>query len=309
MKSNGYEKTTLIGISRRLKHLDRHTDLNNPKSVVTFIMNKKATNGYKNNLSIAYLHFARFHKLDYKLNILKHKSKHIRIPTTEELNSLINSAHNPLSLKLKVLKETGLRPIELTMLKTNDVDIERKTIYPTTAKNGSARTLKISNRLATLLQTYIIKHDRNPNSLLFNTKQKALRTNYSVSRNRTTKKLGNPRLSKIRLYDFRHYYATQLYARTKDILYVQKQMGHKNLRNTLIYTQLIQFDEDENFTCKVAQTQQQMTDLIEHGFTFIHEKDGLAYFALRSPKEKKTEKNIATTKPKTKTFLFKHFHT
>jgi len=281
MKSKGYEESTLTGISKNLKHLDRHTDLTNPESVTSFIMNKNVTNGYKNNLSIAYLHFARFHNLDFKLNILKHKSKHIRIPTTEELNSLINSARNPLSLKLRVFKETGLRPIELVMLKTNDVDIERKTIYPTTAKNGSPRTLKISHALATLLQTYIIRKDRSLNSLLFNTKIKALRTNYSVSRNRTSKKLGNPRLSKIRLYDFRHYFATNLYARTKDILYVQKQMGHKNLRNTLIYTQLINFDEEENFTCKVAKTQQEMTELIEHGFTFIHEKDGLAYFRKR----------------------------
>lgn len=281
MKSKGYEESTLTGISKNLKHLDRHTDLTNPESVTFFIMNKKATNGYKNNLSIAYLHFARFHNLDFKLNILKHKSKHIRIPTTEELNSLINSARNPLSLKLRVFKETGLRPIELVMLKTNDVDTERKTIYPTTAKNGSPRTLKISHALATLLQTYIIRNDRSPNSLLFNTKTKALRTNYSISRNRTSKKLGNPRLSKIRLYDFRHYFATNLYARTKDILYVQKQMGHKNLRNTLIYTQLIQFDEDENYICKVASTQKEMTDLIEHGFDFIHEKDGLAYFRKR----------------------------
>jgi len=281
MKRDGYEESTLLGISRKLKHLDIHTNLANPESVITFIMNKIATNGYKNNLSIAYLHFARFHNLDFKLNILKHKSKHIRIPTTEELNSLINSAHMPLSLKLRVFKETGLRPIELVMLKTNDVDIERKTIYPTTAKNGSPRTLKISDGLATLLQTYIIKNDRNPNSLLFNTKTKALRTNYSISRNRTSKKLGTPRLSKIRLYDFRHYFATQLYAKTKDILYVQKQMGHRNLRNTLIYTQLLQFDEDENYTVKASQTTEQDMELMENGFEFHTERDGIKLFRKR----------------------------
>ena len=72
-----------------------------------------------------------------------------------------------------------------------------------------------------------------------------------------------------------------LYAKCKNILWVQKQLGHKNIRNTLIYTQLLQFDEDENFTCKIAQTKAEMTDLIEHGFTFVHEKDGLAYFKKR----------------------------
>jgi integrase len=179
MKKDGYEESTLIGTSRRLRNLDIHTDLSNPESVMQFIMNKNASNGYKNNLQIAYLNFAHFYKIDFRIRLLRHKSKHIRIPTTEELNSLINSAHNPLSLKLRLLKETGLRPIELVMLKTNDIDIEKKVIYPTTVKNGSARTLRISNALASLLQTYI-KNDRNLNSLLFNTKINALRTKFPL---------------------------------------------------------------------------------------------------------------------------------
>jgi hypothetical protein len=98
MKKDGYEKSTLVGTRRRLRHLDIHTDLSNSESVMQFIMNKNASNEYKNNLQIAYLHYAYFYKIDFRIRLLRHKSKHIRIPTTEELNSLINSAHNPLSL-------------------------------------------------------------------------------------------------------------------------------------------------------------------------------------------------------------------
>jgi len=35
------------------------------------------------------------------------------------------------------------------------------------------------------------------------------------------------------------------YAKTKDILYVMKLLGHKNIKNTLIYTQLVNFERDE----------------------------------------------------------------
>jgi integrase len=101
------------------------------------------------------------------------------------------------------------------------------------------------------------------------------------TRNRTSKTLKQPHLKNIRLYDFRHYFATMLYARTRDILYVKKQMGHKKIDTTLIYTQLIQYEDNDKFTCKVARTEKEMTDLIEHGFDFIHEKDGLAYFRKR----------------------------
>jgi len=104
---------------------------------------------------------------------------------------------------------------------------------------------------------------------------------FRVARNKTAEKLQDPTLKIIRLYDLRHFFATMLYHKTKDILYVKQQMGHKKIETTLIYTQLLQFDQDDSYTCKVARTQQEMTELIESGFTFVHEKDGLAYFKKR----------------------------
>ena len=58
------------------------------------------------------------------------------------------------------------------------------------------------------------------------------------------------------------------YHKTKDILYVMRLLGHRNIKNTLIYTQLIEFENDE-FVCKVAKTVQEASDLIENGFEFI----------------------------------------
>lgn len=54
------------------------------------------------------------------------------------------------------------------------------------------------------------------------------------------------------------------YHKTKDILYVMRLLGHKNIKNTLVYTQLIEFKEDE-FVCKVAKTVQEASELIENG--------------------------------------------
>jgi len=58
------------------------------------------------------------------------------------------------------------------------------------------------------------------------------------------------------------------YHKTKDILYVMRLLGHKNIKNTLIYTQLIEFKDDE-FVCKVAKTVQEASELVENGFEFI----------------------------------------
>jgi len=38
----------------------------------------------------------------------------------------------------------------------------------------------------------------------------------------------------------------------KDILYVQKLLGHKNLKTTLQYTQLIALPQNEEYICNVA---------------------------------------------------------
>jgi site-specific recombinase XerC len=42
------------------------------------------------------------------------------------------------------------------------------------------------------------------------------------------------------------------YHRTKDILYVKELLGHKSIKNTLIYTHLVQFEEENAFIVKVA---------------------------------------------------------
>ena len=71
-----------------------------------------------------------------------------------------------------------------------------------------------------------------------------------------------------------------LYARTKDILYVKEQLGHKRLENTLIYTHLVNF-EGEEWTCKVAKTVEEASDLIENGFEYVTEMDSVKLFRKR----------------------------
>jgi hypothetical protein len=70
------------------------------------------------------------------------------------------------------------------------------------------------------------------------------------------------------------------YHKTKDILHVMRLLGHKSIKNTLVYTQLIEFKEDE-FVCKVANTIQDAAGLIENGFEFICEFDGAKLFRKR----------------------------
>jgi len=211
----------------------------------------------------------------------KQEARIRRIPTTENVNMLIAKARRTLSTKLTISKETGLRPFELCNLKVKDIDLEQRRIYPTTAKNGSARTLKISNSLKMMLQNHINKHRLSLNDKLFKGTAENYGKYYRQMRNNLAEKLGKPTLKTVRLYDFRHYYATRLYAKTRDILYVKQQLGHKKIETTLKYVQLLSLNEDDEYTCKTATTTKEATQLIENGFEYITEMEGLKLFRKR----------------------------
>jgi len=75
-----------------------------------------------------------------------------------------------------------------------------------------------------------------------------------------------------------------LYHQTKDVLYVKEFLGHRRIDSTLKYIQLEQalFDKDtDSFTCRVASKPEEIKQLIEAGFEYVTEKDGLIYFRKR----------------------------
>lgn len=72
------------------------------------------------------------------------------------------------------------------------------------------------------------------------------------------------------------------YHKTKDILYVKQLLGHRNIKNTLLYTQLVKFRvEDDEFVCKVAKTPTEVQELIENGFESICDMEDLKFFKKR----------------------------
>jgi integrase len=75
----------------------------------------------------------------------------VKLPTSQKLENLIAYASKNLATKLLLSKETGLRSIELCNIKVKDIDINQRIVYPTTAKHGSPRALKISPRLQEML--------------------------------------------------------------------------------------------------------------------------------------------------------------
>ena len=280
LKKSAWKDETIRIINWTLTHLSKHADLNNPPQVCEYINNLQRSNSYKYRLAQIYAKFLKYQNIQFKTPSYPKQAKMIKIPTHEKLQMIIANAGKTMSAKLQLSLETGLRPVELCNLKVKDIDLTQRLIYPTTAKNGNPRTLKISNTLTTLLTEHIIRNKLNPNDTLFKGNSVRYGKEYREIRNRLAKKLKDPAIQTIRLYDLRHYFATNLYHKTKDILYVKQQMGHKRIDTTLIYTQLLNLNDDE-WTCKTATNLEQATQLIENGFEYITDIDGVRLFRKR----------------------------
>jgi integrase len=103
---------------------------------------------------------------------------------------------------------------------------------------------------------------------------------FSRQRKRIAGKLGNPRILLIHFHTLRHWKATMEYHKTRDILHVMQFLGHRSIKTTLRYTQLIAFANDE-YTCKAADNVEQAKQLIESGFDYVTDIEGLKLFRKR----------------------------
>ena len=280
MKNNGLSDQYIKFVRKSLSYIGRHADLNNPEQVKQFIANLQTTNNYKRNLSYAYNKYCEYYQIQWKPPLYRQEQKTIRMPTTAQLQMLIANSRDIMTIKLTLSKETGLRPIELCRLKVKDIDLTQRIVYPTTAKHGAPRALKISTNLQEMLIAHVDEHKLNPTDKLFKGDAENYGKYYRKHRNKLAERLHKPELKTIRLYDFRHYFATRLYSKTRDILLVKQQLGHRKIETTLIYTQLLNLNDDE-WTCKATNDKKEIMQLIENGFEYHDEIDGYKLYRKR----------------------------
>ena len=280
MKNNGYSYHTLRFVSKALKFLEKNTNLDNPESVKSFIANYQAAESYKKNLCLAYNHYVKFYDLQWIIPKYTAPEKRPKIPSEEKLNMLISAASVKLAAKLSLSKESGMRPIEIMNLRVRDIDLEKGLVYPSTAKHGSGRVLKVSQSTINLVKVLIQRGNLGLNDKLFRGSSDQYGNQYRRLRNKLAKKFNDPSIKGIRLYDFRHYYATMLYHKTRDLLLVKSLMGHRKIETTLVYTQLIDTGNEEYYTA-TAKDVNEAQKLLESGFEYVTTFDDLMLFRKR----------------------------
>jgi len=277
MKNKGRSENTLYTTSQKLNQLGRNTDLMNPEEVLTFIANHKVTNSTKNKLLDCYQNFCQVNEVIFQKPRYKYERKIPLIPTTENIYKIISASSQKYATLFTILEQTGIAPMELATTKRTDIDAEQGIINVQGCKGHNSRSLKLKPQTADLLRAYLHKYT---GEYPF-PKSKRIGEMWRRTRNRLAKEQNLPQLRQIPLRNLRHHYACKTYDRTKDILLVMQKLGHKKIETTMLYTQLITFNEEENYTCKTATNIKEAQDLIEHGFEYVTELDGMKLFRKR----------------------------
>jgi integrase len=167
MKLDNKSDYTINFTRKALNTISKHADLKKPEEVRLFIAMQKTSDGYKRNLAIAYNKYCKYYNITWNMPKYREEAKNIALPTREKIQMLIANAGKLLGMKLQLSMETGLRPVELARLKVKDIDLEHKTVNPTTAKKGRPRTVPFSETLRLKLAEHITANNLAPTNLLF----------------------------------------------------------------------------------------------------------------------------------------------
>jgi integrase len=276
MKKGAYESTTIQRVVKELKHLERNCNTAKPEEVKLYIANKDVSNARKENLIESFNIAIQSLGLTWNKPFYQRKDKKRRAPKEKLVQFIINHVHFPLNLKLKMSRDLGQRPIELTWLKVEDIDLITGLTSLTGAKHTIGREGKLKPDTIELLRRYIKRENLNAKSIIFPTTSDTLSTGYRHARNNLAKKYNMPELKQVQLYDFRRRKGTREYKLSShNFLHVKRILGHKDARSTEKY---ITEDEQIEWLPIKCTTDEEIQQAIKDDCILVGHENGVWYF-------------------------------
>ncbi|MBT0160231.1 site-specific integrase [Candidatus Bathyarchaeota archaeon A05DMB-2] len=278
LKKQGYAESTIFNRVKIIKYLAKNANIDDAEAIKELIAKKDSWSpGRKEIIVECYSNYLICVGGTWNPPRYRAIEKLPFIPTESEIDYLIAACGNKTGTFLQLLKETGARCGEAWQLEWTDIDTEHNTVRITPEKHSNPRILKISQRL----KERLLDLPKTSKYAFGGTNLKTTMRLFERSRKIAATRSKNPRLEKITFHTLRHWKATMEYHKTKDILHVMRLLGHKNIKNTMRYTQLVDFGE-QDYTVKVAWTLEESVKLLEAGFQYVCDYENAKLF--RKPK-------------------------
>jgi len=158
-----------------------------------------------------------------------------KVLSKEEMVRLLKAIENKKhKTMIMVAYACGLRVSEIAQLEKQDVDVDRKLLFIRRAKGKKDRMVSLSPVMVAMLNEYVEAY--RPTKYLFEGQDKT--THYSVRSLESIiqaaklkagiKKSGS-------MHMLRHSFATHLLDKGTDVVFIQKLLGHNDLKTTLRY--------------------------------------------------------------------------
>lgn len=159
----------------------------------------------------------------------------MRFLETNEINRALQTAakKSPRNyLIISIFAKTGMRVSEIARMKPQDILEEAEQLI-VKGKGGKIRNIDITPELIMQMLNFAKVNHIRKNQPLFPITIRRLQ------------QICNE-IADTNAHSFRHSYAIHLLKKTRNIRYVQKQLGHSSLATTQIYLQYMEFEEEKN---------------------------------------------------------------
>lgn len=254
----GLGELTITGYKKVLNKFFKEIDTLKPnrKQIEEYIaLMRKHDYSYNHviNTSVALERYMVFIKRPIKLGRPRKPKQIIKNTLTEgEIARILAASKNEREkAMLAVLAYSGIRNKELCFLKTEDVDLNNQYLRVVGGKGNKDRIVYISKECNKIITEYTGKYERK-DTFLFTTLREDKQYNGWALR-KMVKVVSKRAGIKKRVYPhlFRHSLACNLLNRGANIMTIKEQLGHADLRTTLIYAHSTpqRVQQEYNFYC------------------------------------------------------------
>jgi hypothetical protein len=249
----------------------------NPDDVKKAIGYSKLANSSKCSFALAYEWFTKANELKWERPKFKWELGTPIIPTTDQVNKIISATTLRFATIFKLMAETGVEGEELHQTHRNQFEQTQAIISIKGLKGHGSANYKLKQPTANMLREYLAhyKHEY-PFP-----QPKVMSEMWRRARNTASKNHNDPTLKTIPMKNLRNYSGAKLYYSLPDPIAVMRHLRHKKLETTMHYLRGIVINGEEEYTVKTATNIKEATALLETGFTYIQEIDGIKLYRKR----------------------------
>ncbi len=183
---------------------------------------------YKNILGVSF---------KTKIPVPKRSKKLPVVLSRDEIKKILSNIVNIKHYLIVVLAySAGLRVSEVVDLRVADINYHEATVFIRQAKGRKDRISLLSKEIVKDLSLYTFERD--PVDFLFESNRGGKLTTRTVQKVFTNMLKKSAIKKKATFHSLRHSFATHLLEDGVDLRFVQKLLGHSNIRTTQLYTQV-----------------------------------------------------------------------